>query len=307
MDQVEKIAVKRIYVSPHSDDVALSCGGSILADPARQDGVIVLNMFTSERLTANRNNNQTEASFVDSISPVRKAEDRAAWQFGGVQADYADLPEALLRGAFPFALLSRHDNRQITDDIVQVIQNYADRYPAATFFFPAGIGNHVDHLACRNAAFRCLSKGILDRIMLYEDAPYSWLGFIRKQSYRDLLAKVVFAPRDLAQLFQYSGESIVSYLGRRNVPFPRGRALFLAVHAALMMRNAARTLSSRSKPFQGKVRITTLDQQVAAHKISLLYRYESQIPMLFGSDPMATLHRHTALLGREVVIEISRG
>lgn len=303
---MEEMVVKKIYVSPHSDDVALSCGGRILADPLRQDDVIVLNIFTSERSLPYRDDNRTEGSFVDSISHVRSAEDRAAWKFAGVQADYIDLPEALLRHVFPFALVSRQDNREIVDEIVRVIHAYAHRYPGAAFFFPAGIGNHVDHLTCRDAAFRCLDKRILDRITLYEDAPYSWLRFVRKQSYRALLKTVALESDDRTRVLQHGGESMPSYLGRRNVPFPRGRALFLAVHAALVLHNATRRSSRGGKLYRGRIQTTALDEEVASHKIALLHCYESQLPMLFGVDPAATLNDHAKSLRREVVIEVSR-
>ena len=40
--------LKHIYISPHADDVALSCGGQILSNPASKEDTLVLNVFTSE-------------------------------------------------------------------------------------------------------------------------------------------------------------------------------------------------------------------------------------------------------------------
>ena len=89
---------------------------------------------------------------------------------------HANLPEALLRKKFPFQFFGADRDDAIVQDIYQLLADLAASNPGATFYFPAGFGNHVHHLTCRRAAFRLLDEERVDRITLYEDIPYCWLN-----------------------------------------------------------------------------------------------------------------------------------
>ncbi|HWI87536.1 MAG TPA: PIG-L family deacetylase, partial [Sphingomonas sp.] len=171
--------MKHIYVSPHSDDVALSCGGQIILGAARGNDVLVLNIFRSDAEDAHSAPDGATNVLFDSINSDRTREDKAAWDSIGIEAQYANLPEALLRRKFPFSILPGRRDDGIANEIIEVLLSYIKLYPDALLYFPAGFGNHVDHLACTKAAFRLLDDNIVEKIMLYEDTPYSWLKFIR--------------------------------------------------------------------------------------------------------------------------------
>jgi hypothetical protein len=292
--------VKHIYVSPHADDVALSCGGQILSGSTPMNDAMVLNIFTSE------SGDSPQDKLFDSINSERSIEDRAAWKQIGIKADYIDLPEALLRKKFPFSILPRGDEDAIIEELYQAILPYARSNPDAAFYFPAGFGNHVDHLACRKVAFRLIDEGIIDTVILYEDTPYSWLKFIRDQHYRALLKSVEFDGDGLGKAFRQDGENILDYLRRSAVPFPRGKKLFAIVYASLFLGNLLRRRSSRPKPYHGKINVVGLDADVTVKKRDLLYNYKSQIPMLFGKNPEELLDRKYGPFSKEVTIEISK-
>jgi LmbE family N-acetylglucosaminyl deacetylase len=302
----ESVVVKHIYVSPHADDVALSCGGQIIANSAGRGDIMVLNVFTSEMQDVDGKSGNNTASFVDSINAFRTLEDRSAWESLGVRADYLNLPEALLRKRFPFELFRSGKDDSVMGELFDLLRRYAADYPDAIFYFPAGFGNHIDHVACRKVAFRLLDEGVVGRIMLYEDIPYSWLRFIRKRYYRLLLRGVELERSDLARAFRADGLGLLEYMRGKMVPFPRGKKLFLVVWAALGSGNLLRGVYGDGKHHAGRVSLIELDEDAVARKTALLFRYESQIPMLFGAEPVEMLRAWRQSFATEVLIEISK-
>lgn len=297
--------MKHIFVSPHFDDVALSCGGQIIANPSRSKDVLVLNIFTSEPGDTVEGGGKTLAQF-DSLNSGRTLEDKAAWDAIGVRCRHANLPEALLRRKFPFRLIETPPDEGIVEDVYNLLSELAHSHPQARFHFPAGIGNHVDHLACQRAAFRLLDDERVDRITLYEDIPYCWLRFVRSQYYRRFFRTIDLDKEARAEAMRPSGESLWKYLLGKEVPFPRGKRLFPAVYAALLLQNVLKRGKKRRGKYAGKMRSFCLDALLMEKKKALIYRYESQIPMLFGNGPDQLLRDLRQSFSKEVSIEITR-
>lgn len=296
--------MKHIFVSPHFDDVALSCGGRIIGTPSRCEDVLVVNIFTSEPAAADDPQEKGLALF-DSLNSDRTFEDKTAWSEIEVRSLHANLPEALLRKTFPFRFFKTGCDDGIIDDIYELVADLAASNPRATFYFPAGFGSHVDHLACQRAAFRLLDEERLDRIILYEDIPYSWLKFVRKQHYKRLLQTVDLDPQDDGEIRRREGESLWTYLWQEDVPFPRGKKLFPAVYASLLVGNIFKR-SKRRRSYIGKVSSIRLDDIQMERKRTLISRYQSQIPMLFGKNPDRVLRDLRDCFSKEVTIEIAR-
>lgn len=297
--------MKHIFVSPHFDDVALSCGGRIIGNASRTQDVLVLNIFTSEPADADSGQDRGLALF-DSLNSERTFEDKAAWDEIGVRSLHANLPEALLRKKFPFRFFGADRDDAIVQDIYQLLADLAASNPEATFYFPAGFGNHVDHLACRRTAFRLLDEERVDRITLYEDIPYCWLKFVRTQHYRRLLQTVELKTQDRAEAMRPGGESLWKYLLEKEVPFPRGKKLFPAIYASLLLGNILKKGSKPKRMYTGKVSSISLDDAEMERKKELIYRYKSQIPMLFGNNSDQLLRDLRQSFSREVTIEIVR-
>lgn len=295
--------VKHIYVSPHADDAALSCGGRILAGGSRDDH-LVLNVFTSEDADAVQDPKSDGAAFSDSISMDRDREDRSAWESVGIETIHARLPEALLRKKFPFAILPRKTESAVVDRLMSVLREQATTYPDAAFHFPAGFGSHIDHLLCRAAGFRLLDEGIVDRILLYEDTPYSWLKFVRRPHYAALLRRVAIDPAGRALAARSDGLGLASYLRHACVPFPRGRKLFPLVAASLTIGNTLPSSSRGPKSYAGTIRRIELDGATMRRKRDLIAHYASQIPMLFGDQPDDMLRDYSDLFRHEYAMEI---
>ena len=156
---------------------------------------------------------RSKAALFDSVNEERTREDELAWASLGVQARYLDLPEALLRKRFPFEIFRRGDDSTVVAALCTAVGEYARSYPDAEFIFPAGFGNHLDHIACKAAAFRLLDQGGLRKIVLYEDVPYSWSKFIRHQTYKTLLRNVELDRELRALAFRPHGNRLFGYLG----------------------------------------------------------------------------------------------
>jgi LmbE family N-acetylglucosaminyl deacetylase len=296
--------VKHIYISPHADDVALSCGGQILSGAVARDDILVLNVFTSEGQPSPDQPGANDGSFSGSISADRDTEDRSAWDSVGIETRHAMLPEALLRKKFPFAILPHKSEAATENALFAVIAALAASYPDAVFHFPAGFGHHIDHLACRNVAFRLLDEGVVAQVILYEDVPYSWLNFVRRPYYRALLRRIDLPEANRALANRPGGVALGAYLRKPDVPFPRGKKLFPLVCASLSIGNAF----SRSphKPYAGTIRRIALSDEDMARKRELIFHYASQIPMLFGDEPDTLLHAYRDSFSSEFAIEITR-
>jgi LmbE family N-acetylglucosaminyl deacetylase len=304
MPTKDGVAVKHIYISPHADDVALSCGGQILSGAIARTDILVLNVFISEGPLAPDQAGGNDGSFSGSISGDRDAEDFAAWESVGIETRHAWLPEALIRRQFPFALLRRKAESGLEDALHAIVASLATAHSDAVFHFPAGLGNHIDHLACRNVAFRLLDDGIVPRILLYEDVPYSWLSFVRRPYYQWLLSRIDLSPASRALACRPGGVAIGAYLRKPDTPFPRGKRLFPLVSASLSIGNALGR--SRRKRYDGKIRHIALTDLDMARKRDLIFHYASQIPMLFGDEPDALLAAYRESFSSEYEIEIAR-
>lgn len=298
--------MKHIYISPHSDDVALSCGARIISGALSRSDTLVLNVFTSDSRYASNDTGKRDDNFANAINDSRTAEDEAAWESLGIETRYLNLPEALLRRTFPFAIFSQKLDEFINNQLYGILASHVKEFPGAVWYFPAGFGSHVDHLICQKVAFRLLDESLVDKIVLYEDLPYSWLRFIRFRYYKALARTVKFDGSSSNLIFRREGLGILDYLTGKIVPFPRGKKLFPIVCLSLVFGNLFHKGGPVPKPYAGRLNSIVLDSRQMARKSELLSHYKSQIPMLFGTDPDALLRTHPASFSTEVTIEITR-
>jgi LmbE family N-acetylglucosaminyl deacetylase len=173
-----------IYISPHLDDVPLSCSGAICRQQAQGRNVLVVTIFAGEP-------QPPFSPFAQSVhrswhAPeerpyhIRKEEERKAMALLGV--DYAWLvwleilhrdPE--LSDAQDFfwepgtSIISSRDADLFTT-LCAWFSDAALAYPGAQFVVPLGLGTHRDHLFVFQAAIKTLDS---DRVLFFEDFPYA--------------------------------------------------------------------------------------------------------------------------------------
>lgn len=199
-----------VFVSPHPDDAALSCGGLIAALRARGEPVAILTIFCGpgplDRLSPYQrlalgfgrrrkwqpgdDDTRTEGEADPGPEPaeddgepprpaevmaVRRAEDEAYARLAGASIGFVNLPDAVFRGYESDEQLMgapRPDDPAPADELRRALA----RLRPGTLYLPLSIGGHVDHRQARRAAIALLSEPAspyLDRAFFYEDFPYA--------------------------------------------------------------------------------------------------------------------------------------
>jgi LmbE family N-acetylglucosaminyl deacetylase len=165
--------VKALFVSPHLDDVAFSCGGVL--GMLRRAGwdVRVVTVFTATvtPLSAFALACQLDKDLgadVDYMA-LRRGEDAEAMRcLGVVDSRHLDLPEAPHRGygSAPELFAGRRSDDDIGDAVATALAPHVAG--ADLVLGPQGLGSHVDHLVVRDAL------AALDPPLLgYRDTPYA--------------------------------------------------------------------------------------------------------------------------------------
>lgn len=165
-----------LFLSPHLDDVAFSCGGTVAAMAASGWSCIIATAFTQStaKPTGFALACQTDkglAADVDYMA-VRRMEDAVATAALGAEPRWLDLPEAPHRGyrsaADLFAGVQPHDD--IHGALAGQLGELCQSLCPARVFAPQGLGNHADHLQLIRAV--CMSF-LVDDIVWYRDMPYA--------------------------------------------------------------------------------------------------------------------------------------
>ena len=186
--------VPLVFVSPHLDDAALSCGG-LLMYAAQRTPVTVVTIFTEGgdppyTLSARRYLWQVGARDARDLYQQRRAEDRAALEPLGITCVHAGLTDALFRRrpgvpprrwrdrllpemahVYPVYRLQVTSGRIAAADAGTLEQVSAViRWLAGSglLLAPLGVGGHVDHVLVHAAAARSAP-----RVVYYSDFPYN--------------------------------------------------------------------------------------------------------------------------------------
>lgn len=168
-----------LFVSPHLDDVAFSCGG-ILALLAREGWKTVLaTVFTRSvpdpagfALAC-----QTDKGLPPDIDymALRREEDReAAKRLGAGETVWLDLPEAPHRGygSAPELFAGAPESDEAWRDAAGLLEGLIQDHRPELLFAPQALGNHADHLQVVRAV-RELEAHARMEVCWYRDAPYA--------------------------------------------------------------------------------------------------------------------------------------
>jgi LmbE family N-acetylglucosaminyl deacetylase len=170
-DMAQPRDVRHIIISPHPDDALLCMGGLMLQQPP--GSTLVIDVFTQTAWTRF----PTELNDVRQIAAVRRSEDRCALRLCGAALCDAQLPEALLRDhlyANVFTDPPAPWDQEVMAGLAPLM-SLAARWPAARWYLPLSVGNHLDHRIVRDTAATSLrQQGLHPRqLRYYEDLPYA--------------------------------------------------------------------------------------------------------------------------------------
>ena len=166
-----------VFVSPHLDDVALSCGGAV-AKAARTGAPKIVTVFAGmpgEELSefAHFQHERWNLPDEDVLRRRREEDQRAAAALGeSVEVHWLDFLDAIYRDADyasddalfgpPLAC-----DLMLAQDVYEVLR----KIPTTRYVVPLAVGNHVDHQIVREAATMLLRDGA--EVWAYAEVPYA--------------------------------------------------------------------------------------------------------------------------------------
>lgn len=225
-----------LLLSPHLDDVALSCS-ALVARLARQARVVVATFFTEcgpppYTLSARAFARQCASDGLPALYAARREEDVAALSDLGVTHVHLGLPDALFRRRYgpelwPAELsavyptyrwhishgkVARRD-RPTTDAAAAALRGLVQGLRPGTVLAPMGIGRHVDHVLVSRVAEQHVGD-----VVYYADLPYS---------VTDPLDSALVARQDLVPLTWRTGVEdkpgvLSAYATQMDALFPGG-------------------------------------------------------------------------------------
>jgi len=171
-------SVNTLFVSPHFDDVALSCGGTaaLLARTGRVTVVTVFGGLPPAALNAFAQFQHQRWQTGDTTVDYRRREDLAAMRALGVDYQWLDYPDAIYREDLYlsdeelFGPLKSED-RELRISVREALFNLASHTAAHQVYLPLAVGHHVDHQLCRDVAKPLAEHGL--GVSYYEDFPYA--------------------------------------------------------------------------------------------------------------------------------------
>jgi LmbE family N-acetylglucosaminyl deacetylase len=173
---------RHLVLSPHYDDVALSCGGTVaqltragrtpdvaLVFAAAPDPTLPLTPFA-------RRMHDGWGLEADAVIAARRAEERRAAALLGARIAFLPFPDAIYRGERYLddeALFGRLATEEVdlVEAIVAALDLPAEVDGETRLYAPLGIGGHVDHQLVYQAGLALARAGWA--VWWYEDLPYA--------------------------------------------------------------------------------------------------------------------------------------
>lgn len=177
---------RHIFLSPHFDDVAYSCGGTLGVQVSVGLRPLVITVFggspepgiTLSSFAMDVHRRMGFSQDVQTAIQTRRREDAAAMELLGVDYLWFDYPDAIYRGTPAYYTSDNQlmggevqpGDRKIDEELAEILVSLRKRLPDTVWYAPLAVGRHVDHQLVCSAADRLTQLGA--RVNLYEDFPY---------------------------------------------------------------------------------------------------------------------------------------
>jgi LmbE family N-acetylglucosaminyl deacetylase len=171
-----------LFLSPHYDDVALSCGGTVALLADRGTDTTVVTIFGGEVIDdvlgdfARWKHSRWGLNDMDAVREQRQAEDAAATARLGAGSRWLGFPDAIYRGDRYVADQElygevRTAEQPLAEVVSLEVQSLPEWRSDATVYVPLAAGEHVDHQLVFMAGQVLAKRGA--RVLAYEDCPYA--------------------------------------------------------------------------------------------------------------------------------------
>lgn len=190
-----------VYLSPHGDDALLSCAARLLSEARRGQSVLVVSVFGPPG--------------SGGAAPPLFGE-----PFAGLPIRHLSLgiPEARRRNSFYSSFRSLTYGRHPEDETwlkeaAETLDEVGHRSRARQVYVPLGVGGHIDHRLCHEAALRSLRSGDGRNVFLYEERPEALVPGAVRMRLGELGARLPPAATQAAE-----GAGLARFLFRFHVP-----------------------------------------------------------------------------------------
>jgi LmbE family N-acetylglucosaminyl deacetylase len=186
LESIEQITshYRGVYLQPHFDDVALSCGGALGVQRLAGMRTLVVTVFggvpddAAISPFATQNLQRMSLSLDPKLAvQQRREEDAAALEMLGADTLWLDYPDAIFRGTPAYygseeALFGSVNpgDMNLDSELPMLLSRIHELAPLAVIYAPLGVGHHVDHQLCWSAAERLAHQQT--SVKFYEDFPY---------------------------------------------------------------------------------------------------------------------------------------
>jgi LmbE family N-acetylglucosaminyl deacetylase len=178
---------QHIYLSPHYDDVSLSCGGAIHQQTQAGQSVLAVTICAAppaqdEPLSPHAETLHEWWDAPEDAVATRRAEDQASMNILGVDYLRLDFTDCIYRGnpekgewyynsdAELFGQVHPTD-LMLADKIAEALVERISRKKGVMLYAPLTVGHHVDHQLTHAAAWQLRQQGWT--VLFYEDYPYA--------------------------------------------------------------------------------------------------------------------------------------
>lgn len=176
------MSARALYLSPHLDDAALSCGGLIRRQVLSGTPVLVVTVFAGEpqhvELSAYATQMHNRWGNASHPTSVRREEDRSAMDLLGAEYLHLAYADAIYRFSDDSFLYSSDQElfgpihlseSTLLSRLAEIIAGLHTSRDE-TVYAPLAVGNHVDHQLVRDALLSLQAHST--QIVFYEDYPY---------------------------------------------------------------------------------------------------------------------------------------
>lgn len=224
---------RHVYISPHFDDVPLSCGGQIAAQTRVGELVLAVTVCsqtppialkrTSFAAAMERDWQISSGNNTTDTYQVRHAEEERALQLLGAQHHWLDYLDAIYRRAeydsdfTLFGAVVKQDIEETLPHLQADLVAIASQHPDATLYFPLAVGNHVDHQLANLAGRELVAQGY--RVVFYEDFPYANRSGALEQRLAQILLKLQPTLTDIRATIEDKIAAIAAYSSQLDILF----------------------------------------------------------------------------------------
>jgi LmbE family N-acetylglucosaminyl deacetylase len=172
------MSMHKVFLSPHFDDVALSCGGIVAMAAAAGERALVVTVCAAlpspEARSRLIDKVHRARGFADGVAYIsaRREEDRAAAAILGAGVEWGSSLDAIYRRPADYNRSATLLGPPVSGDplfheTAMLIADLRRRFPRATFYAPLGVGGHIDHRLVSAAARKSLGD-----VWFYEEFPH---------------------------------------------------------------------------------------------------------------------------------------